>query len=108
MGTDSMMKRCSDVVLACLGLLLVLPLFPVIGLLIKLDSRGPVLYRCDRIGKDGKPFKMYKFRTMLETPLPGPSVCPQDDPRVTPFGGFSRGPKPNDCRDFLIALRGRR
>ena len=44
------------------------PFFPVIGLFIKLDSRGPILYRCDRIGKDGKPFKMYKFRTMLATP----------------------------------------
>ena len=68
-----MMKRCLDLVLACIGLMLVLPLFPVIGLLIKLDSRGPVLYRCDRIGKDGKLFKMYKFRTMFETPcLSGP------------------------------------
>jgi lipopolysaccharide/colanic/teichoic acid biosynthesis glycosyltransferase len=65
-----MMKRCLDLVLACLGLMLVLPLFPLIGLLIKLDSRGSVLYRSERIGKDGKPFKMYKFRTMLESTLP--------------------------------------
>ena len=52
------MKRCIDLVLACIGLILVLPLFPVIGLLIKLDSRGPVLYRGDRVGKDGKLFQI--------------------------------------------------
>ena len=102
-----MMKRCLDLVLACIGLLLVLPFFPLIGLLIKLDSRGPVLYRCDRIGKDGKPFKMYKFRTMFETPLPvGASVCPQDDPRVTPFGRILRRTKINELPQLLNVLKG--
>jgi len=102
-----MMKRCLDLVLACIGLLLVLPLFPLIGLLIKLDSRGPILYRCDRIGKDGKPFKMYKFRTMFETPLPvGASVCPQDDPRVTPFGRILRRTKINELPQLLNILKG--
>ena len=102
-----MMKRCLDLVLACIGLMLVLPLFPFIGLLIKLDSRGPVLYRCDRIGKDGKPFKMYKFRTMFETPLPvGASVCPQDDPRVTPFGRILRRTKINELPQLLNVLKG--
>src|SRR5215475_3154472 len=101
-----MMKRCLDLGLACLGLLLVLPLFPVIGLFIKLDSRGPVLYRCNRIGKDGKPFKMYKFRTMLETTLPGPSVCPQDDPRVTRFGYILRRTKINELPQLLNVLKG--
>jgi FlaA1/EpsC-like NDP-sugar epimerase/lipopolysaccharide/colanic/teichoic acid biosynthesis glycosyltransferase len=102
-----MIKRCIDLVLACLGLLLVLPLFPLIGLLIKLDSRGPVLYRCDRIGKDGKLFQMYKFRTMFETPLPvGASVCPQDDPRVTPFGRLLRRTKINELPQLLNIFKG--
>jgi|RhiMetdeSRZDD1v2_1073273.scaffolds.fasta_scaffold22871_3 FlaA1/EpsC-like NDP-sugar epimerase/lipopolysaccharide/colanic/teichoic acid biosynthesis glycosyltransferase len=101
-----MMKRCCDLVLACIGLMLVLPLFPFIGLLIKLDSRGPVLYRCNRIGKDGKPFKMYKFRTMLETTLPGPSVCPQGDPRVTRFGYILRRTKINELPQLLNVLKG--
>jgi FlaA1/EpsC-like NDP-sugar epimerase/lipopolysaccharide/colanic/teichoic acid biosynthesis glycosyltransferase len=101
------MKRCLDLVLACLGLLLVLPLFPVIGLLIKLDSRGSVLYRCDRIGKDGKLFKMYKFRTMFEAPLPtGPSVCPKDDLRVTRFGYILRRTKINELPQLLNVLKG--
>src|SRR5215510_6247223 len=102
-----MMKRCLDLVLACLGLMLVLPLFPLIGLLIKLDSRGAVLYRGERIGKDGKPFKMYKFRTMLEITLPvWASVSPQDDPRVTPFGRILRRTKINELPQLLNILKG--
>jgi len=102
-----MMKRCLDLVLACIGLMLVLPLFPLIGLLIKLDSRGSVLYRCERIGKDGKPFKMIKFRTMFETSMPaGASVCPQDDPRVTPFGRILRRTKLNELPQLLNVLKG--
>src|SRR5215813_6409173 len=102
-----MMKRCLDLVLAYIGLLLVLPLFPVIGLFIKLDSRGPILYRCDRIGKDGKPFKMYKFRTMLETPLPmGSSICTKDDLRVTRLGYILRRTKINELPQLLNILKG--
>src|SRR5499433_2791449 len=102
-----MMKRCLDLVLACIGLLLVLPLFPVIGLFIKLDSRGPILYRCDRIGKDGKLFKMYKFRTMLETSLPmGPSICTKDDLRVTRLGYILRRTKINELTQLLNILKG--
>src|SRR5215510_7440662 len=102
-----MMKRCLDLVFACIGLVLVLPLFPVIGLFIKLDSRGPILYRCDRIGKDGKLFKMYKFRTMIETPLPmGPSVCTKDDLRVTRLGYILRRTKINELPQLLNVFKG--
>jgi len=102
-----MIKRCLDLVLACIGLVLVLPLFPVIGLFIKLNSRGPILYRCYRIGKDGKPFKMYKFRTMFEASIPvGASVCPQDDPRVTSFGRILRRTKVNELPQLLNILKG--
>src|SRR5215472_5042243 len=102
-----MMKRCIDLVLACLGLMLVLPFFPIIGLLIKLDSRGPILYRCERVGKDGKLFKMLKFRTMFETASPmGPSVCPKDDLRVTRFGYFLRRTKINELPQLLNVLKG--
>src|SRR5262244_2338215 len=102
-----MMKRCLDLVLACVGLLLVLPLFPIIGLLIKLDSWGPVLYRGERIGKNGKPFKMYKFRTMLESTLPvWASVSPQNDARVTPFGRILRRTKLNELPQLLNILKG--
>jgi FlaA1/EpsC-like NDP-sugar epimerase/lipopolysaccharide/colanic/teichoic acid biosynthesis glycosyltransferase len=102
-----MIKRGIDLLLAGIGLVLVLPFFPLVGLLIKLDSRGPVLYRADRIGKDGKPFKMYKFRTMYGTLLPGgTSVTPAGDPRVTPFGRVLRRTKINELPQLLNILKG--
>ena len=101
------MKRCIDLVLACIGLLLVLPFFPVIGLLIKLNSRGPILYRCERIGKDGKPFQMLKFRTMFEADMSiGPSICTKDDLRVTSFGAILRRTKINELPQLLNILKG--
>jgi FlaA1/EpsC-like NDP-sugar epimerase/lipopolysaccharide/colanic/teichoic acid biosynthesis glycosyltransferase len=102
-----MIKRGLDLVLVCIGLLLVLPFFPLLGLLIKLDSWGPVLYRCVRVGKNGTLFQMYKFRTMYETNLPvGASVSPEGDPRVTPFGRFLRRTKINELPQLLNILKG--
>src|SRR5919204_15799 len=102
-----MMKRCIDLILVCIGLALTLPFLPLIALLIKLDSRGPVLYRCDRVGKDGKTFKMYKFRTMYEMAGPiGASVSPEGDPRVTPFGRLLRRTKINELPQLLNVLKG--
>ena len=101
-----MIKRGLDLVLACLGLLLVLPFYPLIGLLIKLDSWGPVLYRCARVGKDGKLFQMYKFRTMYETSQPVGASVPQGDPRVTPVGRFLRRTKINELPQLLNVLKG--
>jgi lipopolysaccharide/colanic/teichoic acid biosynthesis glycosyltransferase len=70
-------KRVVDILLSLVGMAILVPLIPIIGLLIKLDSRGPVFYLADRVGKGMKPFKMYKFRTMLETPIRvGESVSP--------------------------------
>jgi len=63
--TRDLLKRGMDVSLSMIGLLLIWPLLLVIAVAIKLDSRGPVLFRQLRAGKDGKPFMMYKFRTMV-------------------------------------------
>jgi lipopolysaccharide/colanic/teichoic acid biosynthesis glycosyltransferase len=102
-----MLKRLLDILLSLLGISITLPFLPVLALLIKLDSKGPVFYLCDRIGKAGKPFKMYKFRTMYETPVQiGPNVCPQDDPRVTPLGRFLRRAKLNELPQLLNILKG--
>ena len=104
---DLMLKRCIDLILVCIGLALTLPLLPVIALLIKLDSWGPVFYCCDRVGKGGKSFKMYKFRTMYETTLPiWASVSPEGDPRVTPFGRFLRRTKINELPQLINILKG--
>jgi FlaA1/EpsC-like NDP-sugar epimerase/lipopolysaccharide/colanic/teichoic acid biosynthesis glycosyltransferase len=102
-----LIKRLIDIFLSLLGMLFLIPLVPIIGLLIKLDSRGPVLYLAPRVGKDMKPFKMFKFRTMLETQIKvGESVSPQYDPRVTTIGRFLRRTKMNELPQFLNVLKG--
>lgn len=101
-----MLKRMMDIVLALLGIFLALPFFPLIAIGIKLDSHGPVFYRCDRVGKDMKLFKMYKFRTMLKTSVKaGGSISPRLDPRVTRFGRFLRRTKINEVPQFLNILK---
>lgn len=59
-------KRILDVMLATIALIILSPFFLLIGIIIKLDSKGPIFFTHNRIGKNGKPFKMYKFRTMYQ------------------------------------------
>ena len=91
-GWPALSKRLFDLLVAGVGMLLLLPVFALVALLLKLDSRGPVFYRQTRVGLDGLIFKMIKFRTMVrdaekET---GPIWSPQGDPRVTRVGRVLR------------------
>jgi lipopolysaccharide/colanic/teichoic acid biosynthesis glycosyltransferase/FlaA1/EpsC-like NDP-sugar epimerase len=100
-------KRFVDIILSVIGIIIMIPLLPMIALLIKMDSKGPVFYHTDRIGKDMAKFKMYKFRTMVDSPIQvGQSVCPQYDPRVTFFGRFLRRTKLNELPQLLNILKG--
>ena len=102
-----MLKRFIDILLSLIGILLALPFFPFIALLIKLESKGPVFYLGERVGKDGKTFKMYKLRTMYHLPVSiGASVCPAGDPRVTPMGRLLRRTKLNEVPQLLNVLKG--
>jgi FlaA1/EpsC-like NDP-sugar epimerase/lipopolysaccharide/colanic/teichoic acid biosynthesis glycosyltransferase len=100
-------KRLIDILLSFIGLIILIPFLPVIGLFIKLDSRGPVFFPVQRVGKNMKNFKMYKFRTMMDTPIEvGESVSPQFDPRVTSFGRFLRRTKINELPQLINILKG--
>jgi lipopolysaccharide/colanic/teichoic acid biosynthesis glycosyltransferase len=102
-----MAKRALDLLISILGLLLLSPLLLLLALWIKLDSRGPVLYRGKRVGKDGRPFVMYKFRTMvLGAERTGPAVTYKDDPRITKAGRFLRRTKLDELPQFFNVLRG--
>ena len=82
-------------------------MLPWVALLIKLDSRGPVFYRCDRVGLNGKIFRMFKFRTMYETKEDvGPKLSPMGDPRVTSVGQVLRRLKLNEFPQFINVLMG--
>ena len=82
-----MLKRLIDIILSSIALILLSPLFAVVAILIKFDSEGPVFYRGLRIGRHEKPFRIYKFRTMVVNAekLGGPSTA-ADDPRLTKVG----------------------
>ncbi len=102
-----MIMRVIDILVSLLGLLGLIIMMPFVALLIKMDSRGPVFYLCDRVGLNGKIFKMYKFRTMYETTGSlGASVSPEGDPRVTTIGRVLRRSKLNEFPQFINVLKG--
>lgn len=84
------LKRAIDIFLCCLGIVFFLPLFPVIALAIKWSSRGPIFYTQMRVGKNGKHFKLWKFRSMLNESDVGDNWTDDDDVRITKVGKFIR------------------
>lgn len=101
------MTRIFDILCSICAILIVLPFLPVIAFFIKVDSSGPVFFACKRVGQGGNIFKMYKFRTMYETPMQlGPSVSAMGDPRVTPVGRVLRRLKLNEFPQFYNVLKG--
>jgi lipopolysaccharide/colanic/teichoic acid biosynthesis glycosyltransferase len=107
-GFNDVLKRIFDIIVSSVVLLLSSPLFALIGIAIKRDSPGPVFYRGIRIGRNGKPFNILKFRTMDETPqsYAGPRITAHDDSRVTAIGRWLRDTKLNEFPQFLNVLRG--
>lgn len=114
----SMPKRAIDVVGACVGLLVALPLMACISIAIKLDSRGPAIFAHWRVGRNGKPFRMYKFRTMVDgadglraallasMSLQEPVLKIYADPRITTVGRFLRRWSLDELPQFVNVLHG--
>jgi lipopolysaccharide/colanic/teichoic acid biosynthesis glycosyltransferase len=101
------MKRIFDIVVSVLGLVLVSPLFLLIAMLIKLDSRGPVLFRQERIGKAFRPFLIYKFRTMVQdAPKRGSLITYGSDARITRVGRMLRNTKLDELPQLFNVLLG--
>lgn len=101
------MKRIFDFSFSVVVLALFLPFFPVIAWLIKRDSRGPIFFIQERVGKDGVPFNIVKFRTMYcDTPPYCETPNTKDDPRITPFGHFLRRSSLDEIPQFLNVLKG--
>ncbi|MEK6272415.1 MAG: sugar transferase [Actinomycetota bacterium] len=102
------MSRVLDTVLAGIGLVLAAPLLLIAAVAIKLDSRGPVIYRQRRVGKDGQQFQVYKLRTMQlgADPVGVGTPVLEDDPRVTRVGGLLRRFSLDELPNLINVLRG--
>jgi len=105
---DSILKRLFDIIFSLVGLLVLSPLLIYIVLRIKLDSKGPIFYRGKRIGRFGKPFLIYKFRTMYADAdkMRGGLSAGDDDPRITKFGRSIRSYKLNELPQLINVLKG--
>ena len=100
-------KWLSDKVASLLALVLLSPLYAYIAVRVRKDSKGPVLFRQERIGYRGKPFTIYKFRTMYaDVEKRGPMLTARNDTRVTPFGRFLRKYRLDELPQFWNVLRG--
>lgn len=100
-------KRGADLVLASLALVILAPALLLIALAIRLTSPGPALFRQVREGLNGKPFRIYKFRTMQADRCDPVGLCPTvpDDPRITPFGRFLRRTSLDELPQLINVLR---
>ena len=102
-----MLKRLLDIGISSIALVVLSPLFLIIALLIKLDSPGPVFYRGVRVGRFGRPFRMFKFRTMVQDANKiGPPSTAADDPRITRVGRWLRRFNIDELPQFIDVLLG--
>lgn len=102
-----MLKRAFDIAGAVAGLIVTSPIFLLVAIAVKTTSRGPVFFRGLRVGKNGVPFRILKFRSMGEARGDGhPKITRVNDPRVTRVGGFLRRTKIDELPQLVNVLRG--
>jgi len=102
-----LIKRLFDIVFSLLGLVILAPLFLIIAVIIKIEEGGPVFYRGVRVGKDGKLFRIFKFRTMIpDAEKAGIWATAEDDPRITKIGKILRKYKLDEFPQLINVLKG--
>jgi lipopolysaccharide/colanic/teichoic acid biosynthesis glycosyltransferase len=107
MTPNLFIKRLFDLFFSLIGLVLLSPLFFILALWIKLDSQGPVFFRQSRVGLHGKPFRIYKFRTMFSgAESQGRQITVGDDPRITASGRFLRKYKFDELPQLINVFLG--
>ncbi|MDN5276159.1 MAG: hypothetical protein PWR01_124 [Clostridiales bacterium] len=100
-------KRVMDIVLSLIGLVIAIPLIIIFGIAIKLESKGPIFYRQERVGKDGKVFMLYKLRSMYQNAEEnGAKWAEKDDPRVTKVGRIMRKTRIDELPQLFNVLKG--
>lgn len=100
-------KRFLDISISIVALILLLPLYMLIAIAVKLSSKGPIIYSHERIGIHGKPFVIFKFRSMYQdAEKNGPALSSENDSRITPIGKFLRRSRLDELPQFLNVLIG--
>ncbi len=100
-------KRFLDVVLSVFAIIVLLPVYIFLCIGVKLSSEGPIIYSHYRIGKGGRPFKIYKFRSMVKNAeAAGPALSSANDSRITRFGRFIRKTRLDEIPQFFNVIKG--
>jgi len=100
-------KRLMDIGVSLVALIVLAPVMGILAILVRLSSPGPIIFRQERIGKNGKPFTIYKFRTMyVDAEKDGPALSREGDPRVTPIGRWLRKTRLDELPQFWNVLKG--
>ncbi len=101
------LKYTLDIVFSIIALIILLPVSAFIAIWIRMSSEGPIIYSHERVGKNGKPFRIYKFRTMVKNAEQnGPELSSKNDPRITRPGRFLRRTKLDEIPNFINVLKG--
>jgi exopolysaccharide biosynthesis polyprenyl glycosylphosphotransferase len=111
-------KRMMDIICSVIGIIALIPVFFIVALAIKIESRGPIVFVQKRVGKDGKTFGIYKFRSMVvnaeelkdklydKNEMNGPMFKMKKDPRITKVGKFIRKTSVDELPQLINVLRG--
>jgi exopolysaccharide biosynthesis polyprenyl glycosylphosphotransferase len=106
-ATQRLLRRLLSLAVSFLALVICLPFIPLIILAVRLSSPGPIFFSQTRVGRRGRPFTAYKFRTMRQDAEANGAVwAAKDDPRVTPVGGFMRKTRLDEIPQLWNVLRG--
>ncbi len=100
-------KRLMDILLCVIGLVVAIPIMLIAGIAIKIDSKGPIIYKQERMGKDGKVFIMYKLRSMcVDAEKNGAKWADKNDPRITRVGNFIRKTRIDELPQLFNIIKG--
>lgn len=100
-------KRFIDVLFSGIATILLLPLFIILAIVVKMSSTGPIFFLQDRIGLNGKTFRIIKYRTMyVDSEKAGPQLSSSEDPRITKVGRFLRKTRLDEFPQFINVLKG--
>lgn len=105
--TTRFVKRSFDILFSSIAILAGLPIFLILMLITKVTSKGPVFYKQERIGRNGQPFYILKFRSMIvDSETNGPQLTSDNDPRITKWGNFMRKTHLDEIPQFFNVLMG--